>query len=524
MQTNDINAARQYAAEDFARFLSYAAYLDSHLCPGFHTVLANFLQGKGKVSWINTIKVILGFRLAAKSWIIRQYILWRWLRCPHNQVIIHSSTDDNAKNMARAVLSDLRKNPLMSHLSPRDRTGEYSFNLEGIRPEVGYSITAAGINTSLVGSRCDIYAFDDPEPDTNPEALRNRIISAMQEAKHILHDPGRHCRVMNWPKLPDPEKTQLIVVGQPHCENTVYIPRQDELEDPEGGHPLANAAFIKIPALNSAGQWLWPEMMEKKHFNYRLGRPMTVAEARREYTTPNWLHQMMIDITPLSGLGAVVRVNKIVSVFRTVKHPIMVVDPADGGNCEWGIAIGGMVGNEIHVQYLGGLTGEVYEGDEKDHTLGESVWRRIFDIAEEFKVRKVYLEKNYKAAASACRRYLRKSGRSASVEEYSAKANKLRRICEALEQPFSNGMITVNPEVLTDRHNLKQLQKLRFDVLPVPCDRLDALAALVSELIVEKTVENNPHKPLGSPQKTIQDLGLDRANTGTSPFQRLRGR
>lgn len=488
----DINECRQFVVEDFARFVEYAASLEKHRPPWFHYTIANWLQSRRRGEtirkWISRVKCIYGFRLAAKTWLLRQYVLWRWLRCPLMQVVIHSSTDDVSRRMAKAVKKALRDNPLLDHLCPKTATGSYEFNLHGQEPEQGYSLTCAGINTSLTSSRADIYIFDDPEPDVNPESMHDRIIDAFIEAKHILHRPDRHLDHFKTATIPIAERTQLIVVGQPHCESTVYFPAtSDFTEDGESGHPLRGSKFLILPVITRNGEWTWREMMESKYWNEQEGRPDTVEEVRKKFTTRNWECQMMINPMYAATRGAVLNMDMVKERLRLVPEPIMAIDPADSETgCEWGIVIGGIVsgehGHQLHICYMGGVTGEVYEGDMSDATLGESVWRTIFDIGFEFGVKKILLECNLKSAQMACRRYIRKTDTRAIVEEIRVRSNKLRRITEALEQPINNGMVTCNPEVKSDPANMRQFTRLKFTKLPSPIDRLDALSMLINHL------------------------------------------
>ncbi len=167
----------------------------------------------------------------------------------------------------------------------------------------------------------------------------------------------------------------------------------------------------------------------------------------------------------------------------------MVIDPADSddGESEWGVAIGGAyrgdAGTKIHVNYLGGFMGQAYEGDLWDDSIYESIWRQIFDIAKEFDVRTVLLEGNLVAAIRACHRYIYKAGVPCNVVEIRVKGRKITRIVNGLDQPINNGMVSANEEVLDDQENMRQLARLKYNRLPKPCDRLDALSSLIGYIM-----------------------------------------
>jgi hypothetical protein len=204
-----------------------------------------------------------------------------------------------------------------------------------------------------------------------------------------------------------------------------------------------------------------------------------------------------------------------------IPDPLLVVDPADSEDgCEWGAVVGGLWQNKIHVAFMGGFMGRAYEGDDWQ-TLGESVWSDIFDLYREFGCRRLYLESNYVAAATACRRYISKTGAQMVVEEFHVQGAKKLRIPSICEQPVNNGIVSLDPGVLQDRINRHQLTKLRWNKLPRPNDRLDAFSQLLAILIDEpilmdgnaesfrphganelgpREVDNRPHSYAGAPQ------------------------
>lgn len=528
MQTEhhaDIEAARHWIAEDLKRMVVHGAHRMGHThVPDHHYVMADFLQG-ARPEWQGRAKVILGGRFLAKTWLgARQYCKWRWRRNPYTQVIVHSSNDQMAKRFTKAIKQDLCSDPIMADLVPDDaQASDYEFNLGGVLPEQGFSIVCGGIKTSFTGSRADVYIFDDPEPEIDPMALHDRILQAIGEAGDILHSPYRNLQHMySGPTdvLPVPEQTQLVLLGQPHWTGTAYIPKPEDFDEDGDGHPLVDAMRLTIPTVKRNGEWRWPEMANEKYYDYRRNRPKTPEEVARSMPTSRWQLQHMLNTAFMLEAGPVLKLKDVEQVFKVLPRSIMLVDPADSEHaCEWGLCVLGMADTKIHISYLGGIFGEAYEGDDWQ-ALGQSTWRKVFDIAQEFNVHEVFLEKNLKSAAAACRRYLAKTGTRMVVQEFSAKRNKKTRIPEILEQPINNGMISMNPQVLRDRENRRQLVKLRWDQLPKPNDRIDALAAGVQIVIEEPHLYNVGERRMTAPIQLPKSYG--RLSNVRTRAQRLR--
>ncbi len=511
-KVDHLDAVRRVCAASFPAFVTFSAESEGQTAvPDHHMIMASFLQGR-KPEWVARIKEILGFRLAAKSWLLRKYNLWRWLRNPYTQVIIQSSRDGLAKKMARAQLNDLRLNPLVSHLAPKGATGEYEFNVRGVVPELGMSLTCAGIKTSVTSSRADVYEFDDPEPDDNPEALRDHIKRTMEESQHILHAPENHLRRwQSWGanEIPTPERTQLIVVGQPHYEGTVYLPNEQErlMDDGEDGHPLNDAIILKIPATRHDGTWTWPYMMERKYYNVREGRPMAVKEVKNGMSRSNWCCQMEIRPGWADKIGNILRVEHIESVATQPRRPVMAIDPADSlSGCEWGIAIGGMASSKLHLQYIGGLTGDVYDWIDEDETQFEGVWSQVFDLADQMNVQTFILEVNLAAAIRSLERYAIAKGRSYNVIPWRATQSKLKRIVSTLEPVCNSGMFSADPAVMADQKTSVQFRTLRHAKLPVLNDRLDATEMLTAYHLEEYPSAFNMTSPMAGGRRRPRSM------------------
>lgn len=522
-----IEAARTYIAGNFRRMVAHGSELRRYKAvPPHHYFMADFLEGT-RLNWKTRAKIILGGRFLAKTWLgARQYVKWRMIRCPYTQVIVHSSNDKMAGRFVAAMKEEMRLDPLTADWIPPGHTSDYEFTLNGITHEQGASIVAAGIKTSMTGARADVYIFDDPEPDTEPEAFHERILEAFGEAGDILHSPARHLHHMVGPdgepltEVPDPERTQLIVLGQPHCTTSAYIPRPEDFDEDAEGHALIDASCIRIPTvvsgkrLDSLDAWRWLDMAKEKYYSPVLGRPLYPSEVKRSMPTSRWELQHMINTDFMISAGPVLKLKEIELIVVRPARNILIIDPADSEEgCEWGITVVGMHNHKIHISYLAGEQGEAYEGDDWE-TMAASVWRRIFDVATELGCREVHIEKNLKTCITACRRYVakqKKAGRMRGIVivEFAARGNKKRRIPEALEPMINNGIVSAHPSVLADKINRRQMVKLRWDKLPKPNDRIDVLAHACNILVDE------PHLyALGGAGVSLPDVGDPAPGTG----------
>jgi len=538
-EIDDLEKSRYIAATSFRVFVEYAALIEGYTPPSIHFIAADFLQGAGPggviPKWVGRVKRLMGFRYSAKSTVIRWYALWRWLRNERLQVMIQSSSEPNAQKMAGAIKKMLWRNPLIRHLAPEGKTGEFQFNLRGVADhEAGSSLTCAGIGTSLTSQRADLIIMDDPEPDDAPEGKRDAIIKAFGEAESLLHAATRHNRL--WRRrgatnMPIEEITQLVVVGQPHFEETAYFANEHEADpNTEDVHPLEGCPTLIIPAVMPDGQtWTWPEIMGAK-YNPLTGTPPAVETIRRSMSTSRWECQYQINHAYLRKAGAVLNLQNVRRVHRFVPNSIMAVDPADGGACETGLCIGGAVEGDIHLCRLAGFEGEMYDWIDEDETQGEALWSRLFDAADEFGVRRIILEVNLKAAITSCRRYMRRHGINIEIVEHRAKANKLRRIRDTLEPLFNGGVVSADPAVIEDAQNRRQLTTLRYDRLPEPNDRLDALELLCSWIVENENVSLEGHVPQDGryplahrPTGTYRLMDYDKISPAGNLFTTLKG-
>lgn len=498
---NSLNQIASICHRSFPSFIEYTAKTLIGLPPPpFHYTLAEFMQGT-EPKYQHRFKKVMGFRLSAKTTVAgRWYCMWRLLRNPYTQIRIISSSDSLAEAMVKAFLDSMRAHPLLRHLVPDGKFSERQFNLKGAKAEQGFGISCCGVESRVTSGRSDILLFDDPEPNESPEGMRELIIAAFAEADNILHSPDRHIgwwQGQGYASVPIPDRTQLIVLGQPHWEGTAYYPNDVEL-DPTSGevHPLAGCASLKIPICDKTETyWTWPHMMKTKYYNVREKRPETVKEVKSRTPMKVWMCQQLCNPRYAENKGQVLDLNNLHLLVANPSRIIAAIDPADGAGCEWGVAIGGTVNRKFHLMHIAGFLGEAYDWIDNDGavvTQGYSTLADIFATLKLFRVDLILLERNLASSRTAIRKYMRATHTTIPMLEHTARANKLRRICNTLQPVINGGMVSMAPNVFQDIHTRKQFSKLQYNKLPEPCDRIDATEMLISYLI-----ENQEYDVIG---------------------------
>lgn len=480
---------RQWCALDFRNYMQYRCMRRKHKPSAIHLACAEWIQNPSRC------KIILGWRGCAKTdWFGMEYICWRWLRKKQTKVVAQCNTDTNAGETTSGVKDILKNDPMLKYLHPLGQTAETQFNLRGVRPERGYSIRCAGVATTLTSERADLFLIDDPEA-ADPMALYTRILEIFDESFVILHKPGR---LFPGEECPIPELTQRIILGQPHWEGSAYIPPPP---DPHTGemvdHPLRNDDVFRIPAMvNSSFE---PDDQKECLSSVpEIYSDEEMAKQKTSITARKWRLNMMLITDPEDAERAVIPLNHIAIEQAKPDHTIMVIDPADGGNCEWGLAAGGLLRSRYHFTYMDGITeADVAksEGLDPNHaTIGELMWKTIFDICDDYEVDSLYIEANWAPAIKAARRYISKHDIELPVNEFHAHTKKLHRIVTQWEMPVKNGQVSASPIVMVDPKNRRQMADLRHNRLPNLCDRIDAggkLLEILSESSVTDAVDDS---------------------------------
>lgn len=223
----------------FLTFFVMWARLQSWEVPLLHVRVCVWLE-----TCIDSERVLMVFRGAAKSTIYAVYKAWKLYRNRQHRSLVWSADNDTAGMLTADTLNVLRNHPLTQGMLPR-RPGAKRFWVNGAKDPRNASIRANGVNKNATGARADAVDFDDIEVPGNietPEArlkLRNRI----SESTHIA--------------VPGSQKTYI---GTPHAHDSIYPERIE-----------AGAALLKIPLFDHSKRYVDPPKDGRYVFNFPVG-------------------------------------------------------------------------------------------------------------------------------------------------------------------------------------------------------------------------------------------------------------
>lgn len=338
----------EWLREDFCHWIEYRCSQLGFAVSGRHTKMAKWIQGP------NPMKVCMGWRGCGKTyWLGREYILWRWLRNPWIKVLSICNTDANAGNVTSSVLEILRSEPAVQKYAPRRLVAEKFFDLVGFKPEKGRSIRAAGIDTTLTSERADLIVVDDPESDAEPETRYERILAVLDECMAILSSPNR---LYPGREVPPQERTQLLVLGQPHWIGSAYIPPTiDPITKEVPPHPLRSADWLWIPALVDEHDNPCDEEPHCQSSVPEIHSTDLMLAKKAAMRPQKWRLEFQLDVSPENAERAVILLDHIRRRVVDPAHPIAVVDPADSGDsCVLpGAVVSGIVSKGMKTWYDG---------------------------------------------------------------------------------------------------------------------------------------------------------------------------
>lgn len=463
-----LDELRLWCVSDFRNFLLYSNSRAGLKTGKIQLAIADALQqGHSSV-------LIQAFRSSSKTWIIDNYIAWRWLRYGNTKILLLSAKENNASKHVGNIATILARLPILSHLTFAKRTKTH-IQLSIASIENDTSLTMAGIEAAIEGSRADLIILDDCEVKNNSEtqALRDKLLNRLSEVQAILHPVGRHCSDKE--NLPLPERTQAVYIGTPQTMFSVYFPP----ENTEEPHPLKDAYRLVIPALHN-GNSTFPERWTNQQLSLK----------RWAMTTPEWALQMMLDPSLVDKDAAVIKYDVLPRTKDALQYAILTVDPAgDGGkkgSDEAAICVAGPSAanpHTLHVPLLSGFKG----------LTGEELARKTMEIAERYNVDRIIVESNLSGYYSLFRSI---SGGRFRIEQTKSHANKHSRLIDVLEPILNSGKVSFDPAVLNDKTNAYQFKDFKFGSLPKNDDRLDAL-----RFAVEYFLGRNFFRSPNSPQK-----------------------
>ena len=309
------------------------------------------------------------------------------------------------------------------------------------------------------------------------------MIANFAEAEALLFEPSQ---ILPGQDLPVQEETQFLIVGQPHWEGSAYVvPESDPITGEKPDHPLNNVEFLWLPAMihpetgemddTASGVSNFPEIVDTEG----------CIRKKNSLTRAKWNLEYMLNVSSGDATRPVISMSALVDKCGIPDVTQAVIDPADGGECEWGVAVGGMLDNRVHIRDIFGVREEQFQrlADDEGIEVIELLWDHIFERLVEIGTQVVWLEQELVSAKRSCERYLSAHDVPIIVQTYTVRGAKLKRICANVELPTKTGMVSMEPHILTDSETFRQFSRVRSKRLPTPCDRLDAFASLLAILM-----------------------------------------
>lgn len=438
---------QRWIAQDFKNFLLY-----SNNCFGFKTGkmqlhLADEIQsGRNKV-------MIQAFRNSGKTWVVDNYMLFRWHRFINTKILLLSAREGGSTRHLGNIRSIIKNLPALHYLTFA-RENSTRIWLSNAVTENEASLSLEGLNSAFRGMHTDLVIVDDAEVPSNSATpqLRDKLVNTLSEVEAVLHNPGRWCS--NKDNVPTIEQTSSIFVGLPASEFSVYNPPDDD-----SPHPLRDCHRVLIPAIvNNLSTF--PEKFSIQQLYQR----------KRNMSTPEWNLQYMLDCSLTDQAARVIRFDDLVVKSFDSESFIMAVDPAGETKSphgdEWGITIGGAIGTELHIREMTGSKG-----------TGPEMALKCLELAKVHKVKRLLIETNFSGYLGLFKEKFTGSG--IVIDTIHTQADKLKKLIDTLEPTLNSGRVTFEKDVLTDKANAYELKDLKFSSLPKTDNRIDSLAMLI---------------------------------------------
>ncbi len=531
---NELHDLQDWLAEDIVRWIEYICRHMFYEPGDIQYIMGKFLtsdltqddldvDGLRNVVFTeaqdNRMKKILGMRGISKSFTIQAFLGFRYVRVPHTRTMIISGTEQFAGDMGRSFLNLLKDLPALSHIAPTTKVAPTGFDLNDVWKEQQLSVRSHGVTSSMISSRADLFVFDDPETldNTKDEEQKDDLYDRCEQAFNILHPPGRILEriamMLGAPKptsVPIVEQTQIVIAGTYQHEESMYIePPAVTEEGTPIRYPWRGTSELRIPCWNENHESVFPQRLPTAELEFRESR-MSVR---------NWRLHYELNPEPLDKQYEVIKMDKIVFVENPLitGGTVAYIDPAESGECEWGLCLAGInqTDNRPHIRALIGFQGDVggpdawiYKGNSPDLEVAgyigggaksvaahskeqdeNGVLNKIMKTLKNFGVTRVVIERNRPVPVALIKRAIKNRGLNIVVDTYWVKGDKTLRIPEILDPAVNSGIVTFHPSVFDadkeGQRNRRLMRELRYGFLPMPIDRLDALAGYIVENIPE---------------------------------------
>ena len=476
--------ALQLHYADFREFLvDVMEDLLGFTCTDMQLDIANFIQVSGRYIMVQAQ------RGEAKTTVTAAYAVWTLIHNPGARILIVSSREDMANEIAGWVIQIIRGMPQLECMRPDTNEGDrcsiknfdVHYSLKGA--EKSPSIKSLPITGSMSGARADILIADDIETPKNSqtevqrEHLREltkeftsicsngRIIylgtpQSIDSIYNSLSDRGYDIRI--WPGRYPTEQEEVNYGGllAPYIRDRMTSDAslrtgggmtglRGKPTDPQliGETSLTSKELDQGPAyfqlqhmldtrLSDADRFpLKPEKLVVQTSNFDRA-PIVIVRAPSE--------DRLVDLPrgyPLRRQMRLYRPGSVSSEHVPWQGTLMYVDPAGGGKNgdETAWAVTSFAAGYIWLRGVGGRAGIV----------DDRMYEYLTGIVKKFKPQRVFVEKNYGngALANVWQPLVYKEHRCSFEEPWSTGQKELR-IIQTLEPIMGSGRLIVDSDVI----------------------------------------------------------------------------
>ena len=447
-------------------------------------------------------RMVQAQRGQAKTTITAIYAVWRMIHDPTTRVLIISSGDTMATEIANWIIQIIMGMDELECMRPDRSNGDRAsveafdvhYSLKG--PEKSPSVACIGITSNMQGKRADVLIADDIESSKNSQTQHQRArllhltldfssicstgdiiwLGTPQSIDSVYNTlPGRGFDIRIWPGR-YPTKEELVGYGTylaPMISKRIERnPRLQTGGGPTGdrGQPidpvllgeeiLTKKEIDQGPAYFQLQHMLSTTLSDADRFPLKLGAIRFMAFDREQMRAPMVLNFARTDEnriilpTDYPTKDFMYRVNSAES-FADMKPGHMYVDPSGGGmnGDELAYAITGFVAGRVWLYASGGMKGGV--GDEQLDWLTA--------IAEKWKPSHISVEKNFGNGAfrTVWEPRLIKKHRC-GIEDVWESGQKELRIIDVLEPMIGSGKFAVHEDCIVE--DWQQCQKYPADI------------------------------------------------------------
>ena len=495
-------------------------------------------------------RMVQAQRGQAKTTITAAYAVWRIIHDPKTRVLIVSSGEDMAVEIANWIIQIINGLPELECLRPDRSQGDRAsvtaydihYSLKG--PEKSPSVACIGITSSMQGKRADLLIADDVESQKNSQtATQAARIAHLTKDFISINQKGD----IVW--LGTPQNVDSLYNGLPSRGVAIRIwtgryPTKDEIADYEGFlAPLLLRRMLADPSLQSGGgptgergkptdpvlldeieltekevdqgpayfqlqYMLSTTLSDQNRYPLKLGLLRFFAWDREENKVPmtiNFVRSQVNLITNPQGWPIKDQLFRVHDAddFGQIQFRHMYVDPSGGGKNgdELAYAVTGFMAGRVYLLDVGGFAGGVSEENQN----------AIVELAAKWKPHQISIEKNYgNGVLSMLLQPKLLLKHKCAVEDVWETGQKELRIIDILEPVISAGKLIVHEDLLRD--DWQKCQKYPLDVRGtysmfwqlaritrdkgslIHDDRLDAVAGSVRHWVENLAIDDEKAK------------------------------